>query len=209
MLRWRSNSSLPPPHPVKQRAVLSYAYVYGIRTFVETGTYLGQMVASVKDEFATIASIELSRELTAYNRQQFKGYNHISILEGDSSSALPTLLAALTEPCLFWLDAHYSAGITAMGDSSTPVMEELRAILSNSVREHIVLIDDARCFTGENGYPVLDEIRLEVETSRPDLSLSVSDDIVRIVPRQQSIQAKHQSVGRESSYHAYLGATLG
>jgi non-ribosomal peptide synthetase component F len=47
--RWESRGRpVPPPHLVKQVVLQNYAANYGIRTFVETGTYFGEMVGAMK-----------------------------------------------------------------------------------------------------------------------------------------------------------------
>ena len=35
-------------------------------------------------------------------------------------------------PAIFWLDGHYSAGITAMGEQATPIFKELTHIFGDS-----------------------------------------------------------------------------
>jgi len=48
------------------------------------------------------------------------------------------------------------------------------------VEDHVILIDDAREFTGANDYPTIDELRKFVGDSMPGFHLEVRDDIVRI-----------------------------
>ncbi len=62
--RWQeAGKPVPPPHPVKERIVLSYASTFGAATFIETGTFLGEMLYAVKDVFPAIFSIELNNDL--------------------------------------------------------------------------------------------------------------------------------------------------
>jgi hypothetical protein len=100
------------------------------------------------------------------------------VLQGDSTQVLREVLSRIEEPCLFWLDAHYSGKGTALADCETPVWGEL----SHAVKSHVILIDDARCFDGENGYPSLAEIKTCVNERRPDQICEVRDDIIRIHP---------------------------
>jgi hypothetical protein len=44
----------------------------------------------------------------------------------------------------------------------------------------VILIDDARCFTGENDYPTLDELKSFVAERKPNHKFSVEHDIIRI-----------------------------
>jgi len=179
--KWQhSGKPIPTPDAVKQLTVKSYADKFGILTFVETGTYLGDMVLAVKDSFNRIYSIELSPELYEKAAEKFLKYKHISIHQGDSSKVLPDILYGIKETCLFWFDAHYSGGITARGKKDTPILEEINYILNHSVKDHVVLIDDARLFTGENDYPTLEELRELVIHQYPGSIFDVKDDIIRI-----------------------------
>ncbi len=96
-------------------------------------------------------------ELHQRARARLKRYSNVKLIQGDSAALLPDLLAGLSEPAGFWLDAHFSGGETARGDVDTPVVSELRAILGHPMRRHVILIDDARLFTGGDGYPCVDE----------------------------------------------------
>ncbi|HEV8634531.1 MAG TPA: class I SAM-dependent methyltransferase [Chloroflexota bacterium] len=181
--RWeRSGRPVPPPHAVKQRVLRAYAHAFGPRVLVETGTYMGDMVAAMLDQFDRIYSIELSEELHARARARFADEPRVTILQGDSARVLPELLKELGVPCLFWLDGHYSSGVTALGDRETPVEQELRAILTHTVRGHVVLIDDARQFVGEGDWPAISTIESTVHAIDPRLVVRVEDDIIRVHP---------------------------
>ncbi|MGQ9581847.1 MAG: hypothetical protein ACUVT8_13055 [Armatimonadota bacterium] len=169
----------PAPHLFKQKLIKEYARKFSLEIFIETGTYLGDMVEAVRDTFSRIVSIEIDPWLSKQARKRFFRYPHISILQGDSGQLLPGLLASMTQPCLFWLDAHYSGGITARGGMETPVMQELRCIMSHPA-EHVILIDDARNFTGQSDYPTLEVVQTLVRNTRPDYAFEVKDDIIRI-----------------------------
>jgi len=175
-----SGKPIPPPHMVKQIIVKAYAAQFGIDIFVETGTYLGEMVGAVKYNFKRIYSIELSHELYENARKKFFKYKHISILNGDSAEVLPEILIYVEEPCLFWLDGHYSGGNTAKGEKETPIMEELKQICAHPVKNHLILIDDAREFTGQNDYPTIESLRTFVGARLPGYGFDVKDDIIRI-----------------------------
>jgi hypothetical protein len=170
----------PVPHIAKQMVVKTYAAKNGIRVFIETGTYLGEMVYAVKDTFDKIYSIELSNELCERARKKFIGCKHITIINGDSAEVLPEILLHVKEPCLFWLDGHYSGGNTAKGEKETPVMEELKQICDHPVKNHVILIDDARLFTGKNDYPTIESLRIFIEARLLHYEFDVQGDIIRI-----------------------------
>ena len=84
---------------------------------------------------------------------------------------------------LFWLDAHYSAGVTARGNKDTPIISELDAIFTNMNNgSYILLIDDARSFTGKNDYPELAYLKNYVSDKVPDAEIFVERDIIHIIP---------------------------
>lgn len=173
---------VPPPHVVKQHTVLEYGRLYSLHTLIETGTYLGEMVNAAKDAFRNIITVELEPTLYERAKQMFSSYPHISVLFGDSGEVLGKILADITEPCLFWLDGHWTGGPvkSARGKLETPIREELHHILQHPVKEHVILIDDARLFTGENDYPTLDEVRELVRNLEPSFQFHVEHDIIRI-----------------------------
>jgi hypothetical protein len=181
--RWaRRGRPTPPPSAYKHHVILDHARRFQTRVLVETGTYVGLTVAACLRAFHEIYSVELDRALYEEALRKFAPFSHVRLVQGDSAEALGKILAVLEEPALFWLDAHYSGGITAHGDLPTPVMRELEAISAHPVRGHVVLIDDAREFGRVDGYPTVATVRALVGARRPDWTMTVEDDIMRVVP---------------------------
>ncbi len=172
---------IPPPHEAKQAVIRSYQQRYALPIMVETGTYQGDMVAAMRDAFQRIVTIELSVDLHRKAQGRFAADRGVSLLQGDSGEVIGRLLADLDAGTLFWLDGHWSDGVTAKGSSNTPVMAELRHVLGFQ-RPFVILIDDARCFTGRDDYPTVAEIEALVRERRPDLRVTVDDDIIRVEP---------------------------
>lgn len=180
----------PPPHIVKQNVLKSYAREYGLRVFVETGTYLGDMVEAMRGCFDQIYSIELSEELFRQARARFARDKHIEIIHGDSGVELGKIVENLEQPSLFWLDGHYSAGITARGERTSPVLDELNQILRQADLRHVIVIDDARCFGTQPGYPSMEMLRERVLSLAKDASIEVDTDSIRLTSAQQGIAAE-------------------
>lgn len=178
--RWIARGMPPPPPPLyKQMVVRSAAIDHGIRVLVETGTFEGQMVEAAQRDFARIYTIELDPALAARAAERFWNRPHITVMLGNSSLLLPSLLSNIGESVVFWLDAHYSGGPTAMGTTETPIMHELSAIAAHGLhRKHVLLIDDAREFSG-GAYPTLEELDRWAHASDFD-TLEVEGDIIRI-----------------------------
>ena len=180
---WTRSGGLPPPPPlVKQRCVVAHQHTFGPEIMIETGTFRGEMVRAVRGVFREIYSIELSEELYRRAVDVFAAFPHINLLRGDSSDMLRTILARIDQPCLFWLDAHYSGAGTGLGDRETPILAELECITRHSCRHHVILIDDARLFDGAHAYPSLAQLTALVHGFRPEWSVTVMDDIIRITP---------------------------
>jgi hypothetical protein len=184
LIRWWLNGQpAPPPHFIKRRTVNIAGRSIGARLFIETGTYQGEMVEFAKKRFDRIISIELEPNLYAQAVSRFAVEKHIEILLGDSAKLLPELLRRpeTHQSTVFWLDGHYSCGITGRGDKDTPILEELETILGRNERD-VILIDDARCFNGEGDYPRLEKIVEAIRLRRPDLIVKVKNDIIHLTP---------------------------
>jgi hypothetical protein len=179
---WKKKGSiLPMPHFGKQQVVAEYAEKFAPPVFIETGTYTGHMVYAMINKFEEIYSIELDNALAQKAKKKFAGYRHVHIIQGESDQILPEILKNIQKPCLFWLDAHWSGGPTARGELETPIIQELKCILNHpGKKNHILLIDDARCFTGQNDYPTLRTLEQLILDTNPDWVFKVKDDIISV-----------------------------
>jgi len=178
---WKATGKpVPPPHLIKQIAIDTLQKKFKYELFIETGTYLGEMVEAQKKNFKRIFSIELGEDLYKDAVKKFANNKNVTLLQGDSSDVLIELCAKINEPAIFWLDGHYSAGITARGKKLCPIYEELSAIFDSKPLPHILLIDDARLFIGENDYPTIPELCIFIKTRRPHADIYCSDDIIHV-----------------------------
>lgn len=179
--QWQKNNCpVPAPHYVKQDIIDQYGKKYSCKALVETGTYLGDMIEAQRNDFNQLYSVELNEALHADAVNRFKNFPHITILKGDSGEVLFNLVPKLTHKTLFWLDGHYSGGITSSGDVECPIYKELDAIFNNNSLEHIILIDDARCFNGTHDYPTMLELEKYVADKNAAYKIKVDADIIRI-----------------------------
>ncbi len=180
LAKWQRNGyPIPPPHIVKQNTISEYQKEYGCGVLIETGTFLGDMVEAQKARFEQIISIELSNELFHKARKRFLKDLNVKILQGDSGKVLLKLAGKIDEPCVFWLDGHYSGGKTAKGDKNCPIYEELDAIFKTKKLNHILLIDDARKFNGKDGYPSFEELSEYIRSKNRNYQIVVKQDIIR------------------------------
>ncbi len=165
------------PHIVKQRTVLRYAREFGLTTLVETGTYYGEMIAAVVPRFRRIYSIEIDPALVDLARERFRRFSHVTIVEGDSQTAVPRLLPELNEACLWWLDAGYCGWAGDTGNSRR-LGTEMEAVLADRAHPHAILMDDA------DGVQGLRELLLSIEAKYPEREVKVEQNIIRITPRR-------------------------
>lgn len=177
---WKlAGKPIPIPHELKQFVIKKYQSIYGCNILVETGTFRGDIVAAQRKNFKHIYSIELSEKLYAKALDRFRSFDNITILQGDSGIVLNEIVCLLTQPAIFWLDGHYSAGETAKGDKDCPIFEELDCILIKNLHKHVLLIDDARCFNGQGDYPTIENLTAYIKSKNNQYELEVKNDIIR------------------------------
>lgn len=179
---------LPLPMAAQHAIVRSYAERFRPPIFIETGTFKGQMLDTMRryGRFRHLHSIELQPTLALLAAARFAKDHRIRIHQGNSAEVLPSLLQRIAEPVLFWLDGHYSGEFTACGDEESPVRHELRTALAHAKRwrlPHVILVDNLSLFDGRNGYPTLAEVEGIVQSHCPGWKTVAEHDIVRITPR--------------------------
>lgn len=115
--------------------------------FVETGTFHGDTVELVKDQFREIHTVELSPEHYEAACSRFRGQVQIDLAYGDSATALATWASGLRgKSVMYFLDAHWCVADNTAGEASQcPLLNELRNI-GQLNPESLIIIDDARLF---------------------------------------------------------------
>lgn len=156
--------------------------------FVETGTYLGSTAAWASKIFQVVATIEFSPELFYKAKEKFAGVQNIKCLFGDSREQLKEIIETLDRPAVFWLDAHWSGGITYGDKDQCPLLEELE-ILNNSDYNHFIFIDDARLFLSPpqpphqvEYWPSVCEIVDILRQKYSDKYIVIIEDVIIAVP---------------------------
>ena len=162
--------------PIAKETLVKYKDLSDI--FIETGTHSGKTVeVALSLGFKHIYSIELSDKWFNYCSSLFAKYDNVHILHGDSSTVLKDVLAKIDEPCLFWLDGHFSGGDTACGDLPCPIYNELNAIKEHNTKNHTILIDDMRGFG-----PKKAELLFDVEELKDLTQEGVVNKVLEINP---------------------------
>lgn len=160
----------------------------GLGVAIETGTYKGDSTQKLADSIGRCVTIESSPPLADAASERFKGDARIEVVKGNSGVVLPLVLSKQDKPALFWLDGHYSGGVTAGQGAPCPVMAELEALRSfRHIFDSLVLIDDARLFLSSLSpdcasleYPSFTFLVDKLKSM--DLSVVIVDDVIVGVP---------------------------
>lgn len=175
LLRYRQ----PPPHRAK-RAVLT-RYGLHAQTWVETGTYFGHTTRWLATVAQKVVTIEPEGRLASRASRQMSHLKNVTVVRGFSESVLPQIMSSLSGSVSFWLDGHFSEGVTARGESVTPIVTELAQIEQHLFRlgAVTVFVDDFRLFesrkTDKFSYP--ERTLLVNWASKNQLSWTVEHDI--------------------------------
>lgn len=179
--RWRYDGwFVPVPHFVRRAMLVTQARAIDAAIFVETGTYKGGTTWCLLGMFRRMVTIEVVPELASVAKERFKRHHSVTVIEGDSASVLPDVCKSLDAPCLFYLDGHYSGGITGMGGAECPVIEELRVIFSFAKVPFRIVIDDARLFGSDPAYPTIQAVVNFVKSHRTMVQVLVENDAILI-----------------------------
>jgi hypothetical protein len=172
----------PDNHVYKKRRIRRLAIKHRCDTFIETGTYYGQMVNFAREIFLKVISVEIYTPFYRENVSQFADDDRVHILLGDSAKNLPEAISLASERVLFWLDGHYSGAGTGVGEKVSPIIEELRLIAISGRTNDCIVIDDKRLFTGHDGYPDLEAAVSELMRINPAYRVTFDQDAIIAEP---------------------------
>ena len=121
-------------------------FIKKTENFIETGSYYGDGIQlALESGFQKVYSIELSLDLYNHCKNRFDKNENVEIILGDSTYKLKEILEKNPDSKFtYWLDGHYSGGVTAKGDKECPLREELESILSRDVEGELIYVDDMR-----------------------------------------------------------------
>ena len=139
--------------------------------FIETGTDTGFAVEAALN-FGTrrIYSIEVDEEKYELARQKFADKTNVHLFLGDSGQILPEVLKLVSEPAVFWIDAH--------DEYCCPIFEELSAIAKHPVKTHTILVDDIRLFRSRHWKVSMGEVCDKLVSINPDYTIMMEDGYV-------------------------------
>ena len=159
----------------------------GLARAIETGTYRGAGTRRLARIFPRVITIEISEGLAAAAREALADVSGVDVRQGSSRDLLRAVVDA-SQPTLYWLDGHWSGGVTGGEEDECPVLAELDAIAAGH-GDDVVLIDDARLFLAPpppphdaSQWPNMGELVDAIGRSKPGHEVLVAHDIVVAVP---------------------------
>jgi hypothetical protein len=168
--------------------ILELGSQFKVKNFVETGTFLGATAYWASQQFDRVITIEFSQQLYDDAIVKYKNTQNIEFLFGHSKTKLNELVNKLDGASIFWLDAHWSGGLTYGENDECPLIEEIDIINSSQV-DHFILIDDARLFTAPpqsphkvEHWPNISEVIDALRSKFPDKYIVIIDDVIIAVP---------------------------
>ena len=184
-------------HSLRPEFLNEMAQMFGAGVFIETGTFMGNTADTARNIFREVHTIEMGQDLYHAAEQRFARYDNCHVYQGDSPDVLRKILPEINGKVFIWLDAHYSKGITARGETNTPIISELQAIKESGKNDAIILIDDIRNFqpvdpdTDDNsalyGYPLLQQVRNMIIGINKEYKFVILGDIALAYPSDSKI----------------------
>ena len=152
----KTNSSPPAPHFLKQSILLRHSIENA--SWIETGTFMGDTTKILAQNFPLVHTIEPSKHCLEIAKKNIGNNKNVTYHEGTSEDCFDRVCSLVSGDVCFWLDGHYSGGITYQSRSDTPIEYELKIISKylKYFRNIVILIDDIRCSHIDiNNYPSL------------------------------------------------------
>ena len=172
---------------IPKKLILNIKEHFSIDQFIETGTFKGKSSSWAAKFFKEVITIENSKELFESTSKNLAEYKNISCLYGNSSKELAKVVSKLSQPAIFWLDAHWCGGSTYGNNDPCPLLEEIRVVKQSGLN-HILLIDDARFFVkppaepqDPEAWPGLKEIT-DLLNKDNEYFTFVSEDVIVSMP---------------------------
>lgn len=178
--------------------VTRLAKEFGIENFVETGTAYGGTAIWASDHFKKVITTEYCQEIYQETIHKYSHLGNVKFMFGDSRTKLVEIVQKLECPSLFWLDAHWSGGVTYGESDECPLSEEIH-IINESKLDHFILIDDARLFTSPpmpphqiDQWPNITTVLNALNSGKINRYIVIIEDVIIAVPEMaKSTVAKY------------------
>ncbi len=175
-----------------EELVIKLRDYFKVGCLIETGTYMGGTAIWASDRFAKVITMENSPEIYQSTSERLSHIKNIEFLFGHTTVKLEQIVTKLQAPVIFWLDAHWSGGLTYGKTDECPILAELE-IINCADLPHSILIDDARLFTAPpppphntKYWPDITAL-LEVINAKQGRYTVIVDDVIISVPESARI----------------------
>jgi hypothetical protein len=157
-----------------------------LKAAVETGTYLGDSARVLAQHFDRVWTIEIAEHLWKAAKESHTLPN-VEFILGASQDVLSGIDPG--GPSLYWLDGHWSAGVTGGQAYECPVLAEVQELDKlPQAASSAVLIDDARLFLAPPGpphdraqWPMLTDV-LDALRDQHQRYVTIIEDVIVAVP---------------------------
>ena len=152
----REFSENSPPY-IKRQIIKKYSPKNSI--FIESGTYLGEMILNLNKYFVYCYSLEPSKKYYDSSLKNLKNIKNKFIINDSSENALEKTLEKTLEQnnknFVFYLDGHFMEKDSFKGSKETPIEIELKIIEKyvNNFHKFTIIVDDFRLFGERKDYP--------------------------------------------------------
>jgi hypothetical protein len=144
----------------KLRQLRSRYDASAIRVFVETGTFKGATTKLAQEQFSVVHTIELDPVLHMTASTEC-AHPSTTFHLGDTRDLLPKLAQEITEPVLWYLDAHWFKHPGVAGkEKGLPLWDELRVLAARSYAD-VIVVDDVHDFGTAKPTPEWLDVTLE------------------------------------------------
>ncbi len=183
---------------------------YNLQVFVETGTHYGETALWAAKNFNKVITVEFSKQIYDEILKRHSQVKNIEFLFGHSKEQIQSVVPKLKEPALFWLDAHWSGGITYGKEDECPLLKELQ-IINNSEFDHFILIDDARLFISPpplphqvDEWPNISEVIKYLNLGKSRYTVIVEDVIVSVPEYAKSLVSQYSQDVNTKAWQEYV-----
>lgn len=155
---------------------------FNLKWFVETGTYYGNTAEATALVFDRVLTVECCNwDFMSETRERLGHYPHVTMYDSESVTFLMHILPLLSQPTLFYLDAHWSGQEDQKPRTECPLLAELDTI-SSLDGQHCIVIDDLPLFQvrreppfDPDVWPSIDDITAVLDSWTPKVYYDFSE----------------------------------
>ena len=143
--------------------ILELKRKYGIKVFLELGTYKADTTIVMSDHFKEVHSIECNKEYFDYSYNRCHAKANVVLYNGDSPSVMARICGMFSEkqPVLIFEDCHWYAVV---------VFKELQVLKDKGLTRSILVIHDIQNPNDPTmGYDTYGDVVYRFETFKPHI----------------------------------------